>query len=91
MGTELHFPQTSGMPVWHDSAHISALSDDERHLGHIVHTERWHAWDATKPNTTGDGMRYLGGFESADEAKKNVERSLAISMIPSVHRAGGVA
>jgi hypothetical protein len=75
-------------PFWRDSDYISALSDDDRHLGHAIQTDRWHAYDATKVNAAGDGFQYLGSFHTVDEAKVAVSRAIAISARPAVFRAG---
>jgi hypothetical protein len=66
----------AGAPAWRISAHICALSDGERHLGHVVKEGlRWHAWDATHSNETGDGFLNLGNFVSLESAKNAVEQS----------------
>jgi hypothetical protein len=66
----------AGAPAWRVSAHICALSDGERHLGHIVKVGmRWHAYDATHSNETEDGFLCLGNFVSMESAKDAVEQS----------------
>src|ERR1700723_1786491 len=41
--------------TWRHSNHICALSDGERHVGHIVKIGgRWHAFDAMHSNDNGD-------------------------------------
>jgi hypothetical protein len=66
----------AGAPAWRISAHICALSDGERHLGHIVKVgARWHAYDATHSNETGDGFLCLGNFVSTESARDAVEQS----------------
>ena len=66
----------AGAPAWRISAQICALSDGERHLGHIVKVgSRWHAYDATRSNETGDGFLCLGNFVSMESAKAAVEQS----------------
>ena len=65
-----------GMPVWRNSDHVCALSDSERHIGHAVKIGgRWHAFDATHANVTGDGFRQLGVFATAELAQREVEFS----------------
>lgn len=59
--------------VWRDSTYLSALSDDERHYGHAVRNEKWQAFDATRSNDAGDGFKYLGYFDTREEAKAAVE------------------
>ena len=66
----------AGAPAWRISEHICALSDSERHLGHIVKIgARWHAYDATRSSETGDGFLCLGTFVSMDSAKHAIEQS----------------
>jgi len=77
------------MPVWRDSADVCALVDDERHFGHVVRTERWQAFDATKLNAEQDGIRYLGSFNGVMSAKEAVEKSVGRIAVPMVLRAGG--
>ena len=60
---------------WRHSTHICALSDGERHVGHIVKSGgRWHAFDAMHSNDRGDGFRSLGSFASETSAKSAVEQ-----------------
>jgi hypothetical protein len=72
----------SGSPVWSNSGDICALSDGERHLGHIVLANRWQAFDATKLNDSGDGYRYIGAFGGKREAKAAVESSVIMTERP---------
>jgi hypothetical protein len=66
----------AGVAAWRISAHICALADGERHLGHIVKIGmRWHAYDATHSNETGDGFLCLGNFVSMESAREAVEQS----------------
>jgi hypothetical protein len=62
-------------PSWLDSAYASAFSDSERHFGHIIQTDCWHAYDATHMNATATGLQYLGAFNDRAEAKAAVERA----------------
>jgi hypothetical protein len=60
---------------WRYSAHICALSDGERHVGHIVKIGgRWHAFDAMHSNDNGDGFHSLGSFAAESPAKNAVEQ-----------------
>jgi len=68
----------SGIPAWRDSPYVCTLSDNERHLGHIVKENEWIAFDATHPGDTGLGIRQLGAFSSVAAAKEAVERSVAV-------------
>lgn len=62
--------------AWRISSQICALSDGERHVGHIVKIGgRWHAYDAMHANETGDGFRNLGTFAALEPAKAAVEQS----------------
>jgi hypothetical protein len=61
--------------AWKISGHICALSDGERHVGHVVRIGgRWHAYDAMHSNETGDGFRSLGTFAAVESAKRTVEQ-----------------
>jgi hypothetical protein len=72
-------PGTDAALVWRNSGHICALSDGERHLGHVVKIGgRWHAHDATHSNEAGDGFRFLGTFAAVKPAKEAVEQSLSL-------------
>jgi hypothetical protein len=65
-------------PSWRDSRDVCALSDGERHLGHIVlRSGQWRAFDATHLNDARDGFRHLGNFSSIVVAKAAVEQSCA--------------
>jgi hypothetical protein len=68
--------KTEARLMWRTAGHICALSDAERHVGHIVRIGgRWHAYDAMHANTTGDGFLSLGTFIALDCAKGAVEQS----------------
>ncbi len=69
-----------GTPVWRDGEELCAIADNFRHLGHIVRTDSWHAYDATKLNDVGDGFKYLGPHTTAKEAKGSVENSIAAAV-----------
>jgi hypothetical protein len=61
--------------AWRNSGHICALSDGERHIGHVVKIGgRWHAFDATHSNEAGNGFRSLGTFAALNAAKEAVEQ-----------------
>jgi len=69
--------------AWRNSDHICALSDGERHVGHIVKIGgRWHAFDAMHSNDAGDGFRSLGTFASAGPARDAVEQSYRATPLP---------
>jgi hypothetical protein len=62
--------------AWRNSGHICALSDSERHIGHVVKIGgRWHAYDAMHSNEAGNGFRSLGTFVAAETARGAVEQS----------------
>ncbi len=65
-----------GMAVWRDGKDICALSDDDRHLGHVVNDGKWHAFDAVHHNAEGNGFRHVGAFATVVDAKAAVERSV---------------
>jgi hypothetical protein len=63
---------------WRDSRAVCALSDSDRHLGHIVfNRSHWNAFDATHLDESRTGFRYLGAFQTAHSAKAAVEASVA--------------
>lgn len=62
--------------AWQNSNSICALTDGERHLGHILKIGgRWHAFDATRLNWESTGFRSLGSFASIYAAKEAVAQS----------------
>jgi hypothetical protein len=70
----------TGMPVWCDAEDFCALADGDRHLGHIVYTGEWEAFDAIHPNDSGNGFRELGAFPSVFLAKMAVEQAVYRSL-----------
>ena len=65
-------------PGWRDSRHVCALSDGDRHLGHIILIAgQWIYFDATHLNDARTGFRHLGNFPSITVAKAAVEGSCA--------------
>jgi len=57
---------------------VCALSDDARHLGHIVlECGQWEAWDATHLNEAQNGFKHLGRFLHALDAKAAVETAVS--------------
>src|SRR5580658_5823720 len=65
-------------PGWSCSNNVCALSDGDRHLGHVVLKARqWNAFDATHLDEKRNGFRYLGTFPSLNLAKAAVELSIA--------------
>jgi hypothetical protein len=63
--------------AWSNSRHVCALADHDRHWGHVVLTDCWHAYDAIHPSELGTGFTYLGAFLHRSEAKSAVEVSVA--------------
>jgi hypothetical protein len=61
---------------WKSSEHVCAFSDDERHLGHVIKTEHWNAYDATRLNEASEGFKYLGAFVDLAAAMQAVECSV---------------
>jgi hypothetical protein len=66
-----------GERTWRISQYLCAFQDDERHLGHVVKTDKWHAYDATHLNLQENGIRHLGDFSDLETAKAAVETSVA--------------
>jgi hypothetical protein len=63
-------------PGWRDSRHVCALTDGERHLGHIIlKAGKWVSFDATHLDDARTGFRHLGTFHSLQVAKAAVECS----------------
>jgi hypothetical protein len=62
---------------WRNSELVCCLADSDRHLGHIIKTEKWEAYDATALNEASNGFKYLGAFVDPAEARLAVESSLA--------------
>jgi hypothetical protein len=61
--------------AWQSSRHMCALSDGERHIGHIVRIGgRWHAFDGMHSNETANGFRSLGTYVALESAKGAVEQ-----------------
>jgi hypothetical protein len=74
---------------WFDSSEVCALSDTDRHLGHVVFNQKhWDAFDATHLNAARDGFKYLGAYPNSAQAKAAVEASIAPQV--RVQHAGGV-
>jgi hypothetical protein len=74
---------------WQSSDDICAFADNERHLGHVVRTDKWQAYDATKLNPDQTGFRYLGAFASVVAAREAVETSVISTPVELVRTAGG--
>src|ERR1017187_473673 len=77
MNTDERTLTAAGGWTWRVLQYLCALQDDERHLGHVVKTDKWHAYDATHLNAQEDGIRYLGDFSDLTAAKAAVEASVA--------------
>lgn len=69
----------TGMPVWCDAEDFCSLADGERHLGHIVYTGEWEAFDAIHSNDIGNGFKELGAFPNIILAKLAVEQAVCRS------------
>ena len=80
----------SGRREWRIAEHVCALVDvdDERHLGHILKTDRWHAYDATHFDPATSGIAYLGAFDALEKARLRVETAVGGAPRPMVSRAG---
>ena len=91
MDVQKQLARLVGEPAWRESEHVCAVADDSRHLGHAIQMEyrgAWHAYDATKLNAFGDGFKYLGQFDTAEEAKEAVDHSIVQSARSMMLRAG---
>jgi len=75
--------------VWRDAEFICAFADSERHLGHIVKMDVWHAYDATHSNSYSNGLNYLGRFSDLESAKRAVEAAVSQRRAPRTMGAGG--
>jgi len=74
-GTRLAWLRTA---TWRDSPSVCALADDQRHLGHILKAgDNWLAFDATHPDVSGTGFRFLGSWLTPALAKCAVEAATA--------------
>ena len=66
--------QTAAQAAWRNSSNVCAYANEDRHLGHIVRTDKgWAAFDATHSTTQGDAFRPLGLFRSSEDARHAVE------------------
>jgi|HubBroStandDraft_6_1064221.scaffolds.fasta_scaffold1338909_1 hypothetical protein len=82
----------AGGRYWRSSAHVCALADGERHYGHVIRTEQWDAYDATRPNEASAGFKYLGAFVDLTAAMQAVESSVARKRESrATHAGAGVA
>jgi hypothetical protein len=75
--------------AWRDSDSVCAFADAERHLGHLVKVDEWHAYDATHPNLASNGMNYLGRFSDLAAAKQAVESAVSRAGAPKAMRVSG--
>ena len=75
--------------AWQDDIEVSALSDSERHLGHIFWDgDAWVAYDAVHPSPSSDGFLCLGRFRSVNEAKEVIEKSVGVLRRPVLCQKG---
>jgi len=68
--------EPAGSRTWKRSEHVCAFADGERHLGHVIKTAQWNAFDATHLNETSGGFKYLGAFGDPVAAMHAVELSV---------------
>jgi hypothetical protein len=62
--------------MWRISPWTCALSDRERHLGHLISDKgAWVAFDGTRLDESTSSFRQLGRFTRLGEAMKAVERA----------------
>jgi hypothetical protein len=74
---------------WRNSGHLCAFADHERHLGHVVKTNQWHAWDATHSDETSTSFKYLGSFAGLEAAMEAVESAVTQGHTRKTMRATG--
>jgi hypothetical protein len=63
---------------WRNAKYIYALADSDRHLGHVIKTDKWHAYDATHSDEAVKGFKYLGRFVDLAAAKQAVESAVVV-------------
>jgi hypothetical protein len=68
---------TTAERSWRDSDFVCALADSDRHLGHLIMTGEWHAYDATHLDEASKAFTYLGAFDDVAVAKRVVESCVA--------------
>src|ERR1700679_1059803 len=66
----------TGMPVGCDAEDFRTIADGDRHLGHIVYTGEWEAFDAIHPNKGGNGFKESGTFPRVCLARTAVETAV---------------
>ena len=77
MTTKNHATLLVGQLEWRHTKTVCALSDSERHLGHIYKIAgKWHAYDATRLNEEGNSFLLLGQYPSLEAAQEAIERSV---------------
>jgi hypothetical protein len=59
--------------LWQDSDQVCALTDSDRHLGHLIRSDRWYAYDATRLDESSRGFTCLGAFSDLESAKRILE------------------
>lgn len=65
--------------AWRVSAHMCALADGERHIGHAMKIGgKWQAWDATRGDASGRGFLNLGSFNTLEGAQRAIEYSYCL-------------
>lgn len=78
--------------TWRRSDHICAFADGERHLGHVIKTEQWNAYDATHPGEASEGFKHLGAFVDVTAAMRAVELSVERKQeLRAMHAGAGFA
>jgi hypothetical protein len=68
--------------VWSESPDVCALSDSERHLGHAIRAgKHWIAYDAIHVNSSNEGFRVIGTFETLAAAKDAIENAVRLGWV----------
>ena len=71
--------------VWSESPDVCALSDSERHLGHAIRAgKHWVAYDAIHVNSSNEGFRVIGTFETITAAKDAIENAARLGWVWAV-------
>jgi hypothetical protein len=74
---------------WRNSEFVCTFADTERHLGHLIKTEKWLAYDATHSSDSLTGFKHLGAFVDLETARQAVESSVARARLTRALGAAG--
>ncbi len=75
--------------IWRVSRSVGALTDGERHIGHVVRNQgRWDAFDATQLASDGEGFLLVGTFHTLEAAQQALEQAWLDPAPPNARAAG---